>query len=123
MMDGRVVGIHMTTVIILLPQKPPLNLQKLKLLVVLQHQHHHQVELGRKQQVVVTQHQHRLVVVQRQMSITLLQVIHTTHHSVQIIQLQPARQLVQHMVVMLHQSNSILVILRWCLFNLVLVQY
>ena len=68
----------MTTVIILPLQKLPPNLQKLKLLVVLQLQHHHQVELGRKPQVVVIQQQHLPVVVQRQMFITQHQVIVTT---------------------------------------------
>ena len=98
MMGGRVVGIHMTTVIILLPQKPLQNLQKLKLLAAPQHQHPHQVELVNNQLVVVTQHQHphQPVAVQLQMCTTLPQVIHTTHHSVQITQRQPVRQLVHH---------------------------
>ena len=111
MMDGRVVGIHMTTVIIL----PPLSLLQ-RVLPLLQVHHHHQ-KMVLQHQAVVTQHLHQPVVAQLQMFITLPQVILTTHHSVQITQRQPARQLVQHMVVMLHQSNSILVILRWCLFK------
>ena len=59
MMDERVVGSLMTTVIILPPQKPPLT--PLKLLLVLQHQQKPQVELVRKQQVVATQHLHQPV--------------------------------------------------------------
>ena len=96
MMDGRVVGIHMTTVIILLPLS--LLQRVLRLLPALQHQHHHQVELVNNQLVVVTQHQHQHqpVVAQLQMCITLLQVILTTLHSVQITQRQPVRQLVHH---------------------------
>ena len=99
MMDGRVVGIHMTTAIIL----PPLSLLQrvLKPLPVLQHHHQHQVELAHKQQVVVTHHQHQRVVVQLQMFITLPQVTVTTPQTVQTIHLHPVRQLVQVMVVTL----------------------
>ena len=111
MMGGRVAGTHMTTVII----PPALSLLQ-RVLPLLQVHHHHQ-KMVLQHQAVVTQHLHQPVVAQLQMFITLPQVILTTHHSVQITRLQLARQLVQHMVVMLHQSNSILVILRWCLFK------
>ena len=87
MMDGRVVGIHMTTVINLPLQKLPPNLQKLKLLPALQHLHQHQVELVHKHQVVVIHHLHQPVVVQRQMFITQLQVIVTTLQVAKTIQL------------------------------------
>ena len=111
MMDGRVVGIHMTTVIILLP----LSLLQ-RVLQLLQVHHHHQ-KMVLQHQAVVTQHLHQPVVAQRQMFITLPQVILTTPQTVQTTQRQPARQLVQVMVVILHQSSLIPVILRWCLYK------
>ena len=110
MMDGRVVGSLMTIVIILLPQNP--HLQKLKPSPVLQHLHRHQAELVHKQQVVATQLQHQRVVAQLQMFITPHQAIVTIHLTVPITQLQLARQLVQDMVVILHQSSLILVTLH-----------
>ena len=86
----------MTTVIILLPQKLPANLQKLKPLLVLQHHQKPQVELVNNQLVVVTQHQHqhRPVGVQLQMFTTLHQVIVTTLQTVQTTHLHHVRQLV-----------------------------
>ena len=89
MMDGRVVGRHMTTVIILPLQKLPPNLQKLKLLAALQHHHQHQVELVHKHQVVVIHHlhQHQPVVAQLQMFITPHQAIVTTLQVAKTIQL------------------------------------
>ena len=82
----------MTTVIILPLQK--LLLQQLKLLLVLKHHQRLQVELVRKQQVVVTHQLHQPVAVQLQMFITPHQVIVTTPQTVQTIHLHPVRQLV-----------------------------
>ena len=90
MMDGRVVGIHMTTVIILLPLSP--HQRVLKPLPV----HHQHQKMVPQHQVVVTQHQHQPVVVQLQMFITPHQVIVTTPQTVQITQRQPVRPLVHH---------------------------
>ena len=93
MMDGRVVGIHMTTVIIL----RLLNLrQRVRQLLPVHHQHQQMVL---QHQVIVHPHQHRLVVVQLQMFITQHQAIVTTHLTVRIIQLQPARLLEMHTIV------------------------
>ena len=61
---------------------------------VLQHHQQHQVELVRKQQVVVTHQLHQPVAVQLQMFITPHQVIVTIPQTVQTIHLHPVRQLV-----------------------------
>ena len=87
MMGIHTHGTIMIIAIILPPQKLLPNLQKLKPLPVLQHHQKLQVELVRKQQVVVIQHQHQPVGVQLQMSITQHQVIVTTHLTALIIQL------------------------------------
>ena len=117
MMGGRVAGTHMSIVIIL----RLLNLrQRVRRLLPVHHQHQQMVL---QHQAVVTQHPHQPVVAQLQMFITPHQAIVTIHLTVPITQRQLARQLVQDMVVILHQSNSILVILLWCLFKDVPVRY